>query len=141
MHILFDVNVVLDVLLKREPWRAEARELWDAAAVGTIEGYLAPTTITTIYYLARKLPGGAEPARHAVQACLDTFEICPMDRRTLEAALAKSGGDYEDNVQIVCAEVAQLDGKVTRNVPDFTAASCTVYTPAELLAAIQPPAT
>ncbi|HEV2460312.1 MAG TPA: PIN domain-containing protein [Ktedonobacterales bacterium] len=141
MRILFGENVVLNVLLKREPWRAEARELWDAAAVDTIEGYLAPTTITTIYYLARKLPGGAEPARHAVQACLDTLEICPMDRRTLEAALAKSGGDYENNVQIVCAEVAQLDGIVTRNVPDFTAASCTVYTPAELLAAIQPPAT
>jgi predicted nucleic acid-binding protein len=49
MRVLFDVNVVLDVLLKREPWREDASKLWDAAALGQIEGNLAPTTVTTIY--------------------------------------------------------------------------------------------
>lgn len=134
MRILFDINVVLDVLLKREPWLREAQQLWDAVADGKIEGYLAPTTLTTIYYLARKLPAGSVGAMQSIAARLATFEVCSMDRQTIVLAAAQSGGDFEDNVQIACAEQAGLDGIVTRNAPDFAVASCTIYTPTELLA-------
>jgi predicted nucleic acid-binding protein len=134
MRILFDINVVLDVLLKREPWRAEASQLWDAVAQGKLEGFLAPTTITTVYYLARKLPAGSAGAKQAIAACLSTFEICVMDRQTLDVALSLPGGDFEDSVQIACAHLTNLDGIVTRNAQDFTSARCTVYTPTQLLA-------
>ncbi|MGH2514669.1 MAG: type II toxin-antitoxin system VapC family toxin, partial [Ktedonobacterales bacterium] len=134
MRILFDINVVLDVLLKRDPWRAEASQLWDAVAQGKLEGFLAPTTITTVYYLARKLPAGSAGAKQAITACLSTFEICAMDHQTLDAALSLPGSDFEDSVQIACAHLTSLDGIVTRNAQDFASAQCTVYTPAQLLA-------
>lgn len=138
MRILFDVNVVLDVLLKREPWLREAQQLWDAVADGKIEGHLAPTTLTTIYYLARKLPAGSMGAMQSIVACLATFEVCSMDRQTIVRAAAQSGGDFEDNVQIACAAQTGLDGIVTRNVKHFALASCKVYTPTELLTALHP---
>lgn len=136
MRVLFDVNVVLDVLLSREPWRADAQKLWDHVAQDVIEGYLAPTTVTTIYYLARKLPAGAGAAKQAVQACLSTFDICPVDRQTLELALAHPGVDCEDNVQMVSAQLIGADAIVTRNLKHFTGAPCDVLMPADLLTRI-----
>jgi hypothetical protein len=43
-----------------------------------------------------------------------------VDRPLLEAALALPGADFEDNVQIACAQAANLDLIVARNVADFT---------------------
>jgi PIN domain-containing protein len=72
----------------------------------------------------------------AVQAYLSTFEICSLDRVTLELAAALPGGDFEDNVQIACAYGASLDGIVTRDKTHFAGASGSVYSPTELLAQI-----
>lgn len=136
MRILIGVNVVLDVLLNRAPWAAEAQQIWDAVTADRIEGYLAPTTITNVYYLTRKLPGGSPEGLRAVLGCLQTFEICLMDRTTLELAALMTGSDFEDNVQIACAQQTGVDGIVTRNPGHFTGAPCRVYSPAELLAAL-----
>lgn len=94
---------------------------------------MAPTTITTVYYLARKLPAGSTGAKQAITACLSTFEICAMDQQTLDTALSLPGSDFEDSVQIACAHLASLDGIVTRNAQDFASAQCKVYTPTQLL--------
>lgn len=59
-----------------------------------------------------------------------------MDRQTLDVALSLPDNDFEDSVQIACAHLTSLDGIVTRNAVDFTAAQCKVYAPAELLAQI-----
>ena len=40
MRVLFDTNVVLDVLLQREPWVSEASGLWQANDEGRITGYM-----------------------------------------------------------------------------------------------------
>lgn len=136
MRVLVDVNVVLDVLLNREPWRADASAVWDGVATGKIAGYLAPTTITTIYYLARKQPTGSAAALVAVAACMRTFEICVLDRTTFDMALQLAGPDFEDNVQIACAQQAGVDGIVTRDQQHFKAAGCRVLSPADLRAEV-----
>lgn len=41
-----------------------------------------------------------------------------MARAALERAQALSGSDFEDNVQIACAELNGLDAIVTRNPAD-----------------------
>lgn len=57
MKILFDTNVVLDVLLNREPYVADAIELFSAVENTTITGLLCATTLTTIEYLCAKQSG------------------------------------------------------------------------------------
>ncbi len=51
MKILFDTNVVLDVLIDRKPFSLTASLLFSEVEKGRIEGFLCATTITTIYYL------------------------------------------------------------------------------------------
>ena len=54
MHVLFDTSVVLDVLLRREPWRVESSAVWHAIDDGRINGWLTASSLTDIYYIVRR---------------------------------------------------------------------------------------
>ena len=130
--VLFDTNVVLDVLLNRAPWGTEAAACRQAIDEGRIVGCLTATTITDIFYVARKHKGLAG-AFEAVRVCLDAFAICLVDRRVLEQALDLLGADFEDNLQIACAAQANLDAVVTRDKGGFRDSTLPAFTPSELL--------
>jgi hypothetical protein len=130
---LLDVNVVLDVLLHREPFYADSRAIWDACDAGRFSGVLAATTFTNIFYIARKLKG-RDVARDVVATCLDSFDVSPVYRECLAGALIMRGPDFEDDVQIQCAVTWFADHIVTRNPADFAASPIPVLTPAEFLA-------
>ena len=49
MRILFDTNIILDVLLNREPWVNQAQAIWQANDEGRISGYLVASTVTDIF--------------------------------------------------------------------------------------------
>ncbi|MCC5644381.1 PIN domain-containing protein [Nostoc sp. CHAB 5824] len=57
MRILIDTNVVLDCLQEREPFVEDAVKLFAKIDAGEIEGFIAATTITNIYYIVRKAAG------------------------------------------------------------------------------------
>ncbi len=136
MRVLLDTNVLLDVLLNRAPWVAESCAVWQAHEDGRIPGYVVACAVADIFYVARRLTQ-LETARKAVRLCLETFEICAVDRQALEQAQSLLGNDFEDNLQIACASLASLDAIVTRDKEGFKTAPLTVLRPAELLAKIQ----
>ena len=74
MRILFDTNVILDVLLDREPFSDAATQLLENVENGSLVGYLSATTITTIHYLAAKSIG-KEKAQIEISKLLSTIEI------------------------------------------------------------------
>jgi predicted nucleic acid-binding protein len=131
-QILLDTNVLLDVLLKRDPWVTESSAVWQAHDDGRIVGFVMACALADIFYIARRLKG-LEAAQAAVRICLEAFEICTVDRQALEQALSLPGNDFEDNLQIACASLAGLDVIVTRDQKGFQAASLPALTPAELL--------
>lgn len=136
MRILFDTDVILDLLLDREPFNTTAAWLINRVHTDKLEGLISATTLTTIFYLARKVVGSKE-ARGQVEDLLKIFQVAPVNRAVLEAALALSIKDYEDAVQHASAEFAGAEGIVTRNVTDFKQATLSVYTPAELRATLE----
>lgn len=118
IRVLADTNVVLDLLLQREPWLTEARPFWDARDDGSVFVYLLASVVTDIYSVCRK-QAGKDKALNAVETCLTGFEIVPVDLALLRQALGQTGPDFEDNVQIACAQLAAVDFIVTRNSADF----------------------
>jgi predicted nucleic acid-binding protein len=133
MRVLLDANILLDVLLDRQPWVDDSSRIWQACDDARIVGYLPASTLTDIFYVARRTTD-VVTAQIALGLCLAAFELCPVDRPTIEAAADLPGGDFEDNVQIACAVAAALDAIVTRNPNDFSASSIPVFTPTAFLA-------
>jgi predicted nucleic acid-binding protein len=132
VRILFDTNVLLDVLLAREPFVEASATLFDANVRGAVDGVLGATTVTTIYYLvSRERPAGT--AQRHVKELLRLFDVAPVSRRVLVQAMDAEFDDYENAVLAAAADGAGCDGIVTRNETDFKSAALPVYTPAELL--------
>ncbi len=62
-RILFDINVILAVLLDRQPHVEASATAWAAIEAGILEGMLAAHAVTTIHYLIRKEKGGVKATR------------------------------------------------------------------------------
>lgn len=132
MRILFDTNVVLDVLLNRQPYAASASQLMVLVEKKRIDGLLGATTVTTIHYLAMKAVGASRARKH-VQTLLGLFEIAPVAQAALLQALSSRFDDYEDAVLHEAARAAGADGIVTRDATGFSRSSLRIYAPDELL--------
>jgi predicted nucleic acid-binding protein len=102
MRILIDINVVLDFLQEREPFVEDAAKLFEKIDAGEIEGFIAATTITNIYYIIRKA-AGIVAAQDAITQILTDLYICPVDRSVIEQAISLNFRDFEDAVQYACA--------------------------------------
>jgi len=133
MNVLIDSNVVLDVVLKRQPWEPEASQVWAACESGRVTGYLAASMLTDMFYIVRRTVDRVA-AFDAIDVALQTFTIGAVDRTLLERARHLPGNDFEDNVQIACALIAGLDAIVTRDPKGFAESPVLVLTPADLLA-------
>lgn len=77
MHALIDTDVVLDLLLKRAPFFADAFALWQAADQGRFERYVAAITPINVFYIARKA-NGAAAARQVVADLLAVVRVAPV---------------------------------------------------------------
>ena len=134
--MVFDTNVVLDVLLDREPVAIVGARLFSHVERGLLPGYLCATTVTTIHYLAEKTLG-AEQARHKIRNLMRLFEVAPVNRAILEAALVSRLADFEDAVLHEAALHVGAQGIVTRDPAGFKGARLPIYTPDELWKPLQ----
>jgi predicted nucleic acid-binding protein len=118
MKILIDTNIVLDVLLDRQPFVDEGIALFEMVEQQQIQGYIAATTVTNIFYIVRKAHNRTV-ALDAVRRVLMALELCQVDRAVIEQAIDDGLKDFEDGVQVACAKLNQLDAIVTRDRNDF----------------------
>lgn len=88
-----------------------------------------------MYHVGQK-EAGDDAARVGIRRMLDLFAIAPVHRSALQNALDSGFRDFEDAMLHEAARQARADGIFMRNADDFTAATLTIYTPAELLQAL-----
>lgn len=122
-----DTNVVLDVLLDRQPFAADSAIVMASAETGGIEAYLCATTITTIHYLGAKTLGQKEAVRQ-IANLLQIFRIAPVTAAVLNAALQIKARDFEDAVLFEAAKGVQAEAIITRNPADFPKNDIPIHT-------------
>jgi len=131
LKIVFDTNIVLDILLNREPFVELSANIVSSVENKNIEGYLCATTITTLDYLISKQTN-RNVARIEIQKLLNIFEISEVNAKVLDMSLNSGFRDFEDAVQYYSGECCGVNGLVTRNTKDYKQAKLPVYTPDEL---------
>lgn len=136
MKILFDTNVVLDVLLDREPFVHHSSYLMSKVERSEIAGFLCATTITTIHYLITKSLSPKEAIQH-IRALLSLFEVAPVNRIVLENALNPKFTNFEDSVLHEAAIHAGAEYIVTRDISGFKKSRIPAYTPDEFIHMIE----
>jgi len=136
LKVLFDTNVVLDVLLDRQPFRDPAALLFSKVERKELTGVLGATTLTTIYYLVAKASGSAV-ARSAVRDLIGLFQIAAVNQEVLSKAVESSLKDFEDAVLAEAGILESVDAIVTRDPEDFRDNPLPVLSPQELQTALE----
>jgi predicted nucleic acid-binding protein len=116
--VLVDTNVILDVLLDRQPHAGASVAVWAAIETGSVEGVLAAHAVTTIHYLIRRELGSAR-AKRTVAAMLRVFGVASVDGPVIQLALDLPLSDFEDAVTAAAAQAAACDCIVTRDPKGF----------------------
>ncbi len=136
MRVLFDIDVVLDLLLDRRPFSRDAGILLSKAEQGELSGHLCATAVTTIHYLARKAIGERR-ARTEVRKLLTFLEPAVVNRAVLEGAFDAKFRDFENAVSHEAARQAGVECIVTRNIRDFKGSLIPAYSPSELVRTLE----
>jgi predicted nucleic acid-binding protein len=130
--IMLDLNVLLDVLQKREPHYPVSAAVLEQMLHGDEVGALSAHAVTTVYYLVARYADRAAADR-ALSWLLRHLHVCTVGRKELERAQSLGWGDFEDAVVAAAAERSGCACIVTRNVKDFTASPVPALTPQEYL--------
>ncbi len=129
--ILLDSDVLLDVVLAREPHLAPARTLLELLE-GKKRAFVAWHTLSNLYYLTRPLRGAAA-ARQFLDDLTAFVVVAPTDTEAFRYALSLKIGDLEDAMQIAAAWACGASWIATRNVSDFRRSPIPARRPEQLL--------
>lgn len=123
--ILVDLNVILDVVQKREPHYGASAALLDLVAGGSIKAMISAHCFTTIHDIIERYQG-PEPANWTV------------DRKAeLSHARLQNWNDFEDAVTAAVAEAAGCHYIVTRDLSGFLKSKTQFLSPEEYLAMVR----
>jgi len=131
-RVLFDVNVVLDLLLDRHPHFEASAAAFAAVESGIAEGLLAAHAVTTIHYLVRKQTSAAKTRRILTQI-LSVLNVAAVDSTVIQRALDLPCPDFEDAVTAAAAHAADCNYIVTRDPKGFQGSPVRSLTPDSIL--------
>ena len=133
MKLLIDTNVVLDVLLRREPFFRTAAEVLNLTQRDEVREYVSASAITDIYYIANKQMKDRDAVRDLLKRLLMVVSVAAVSEREIQNALNLAWGDFEDSVQYSVALLNEMDGIVTRNPSDYQEANMRIWLPEQAL--------
>lgn len=133
MKVLIDTNVILDWLLHREPFHRNAEYIIEKCMFGNVDGYLTAHMMSDLFYILRKDMTAEKRKKLLILLC-DTMEIIFEDKETIRGTLCNEQWmDFEDGLQMQCADKEEVDYIVTRNTKDFKMSKVTAIEPEQFI--------
>ena len=129
--VFLDTNVVLDIVLERTEFLAEARQILLLRDDEKIELFTSALTVANVAYVVRKL---GKNHIEVVRQLLLWFTIINLTRDQLESATVSLFKDFEDGLQYFAVrEIKGLDYIITRDGTGFKESRIPVVNPREFL--------
>ncbi len=119
MKVLFDTNVLLDVVEKREPHFSDSYQVFMKSANLEIEAIIGAGSITDIYYVIKK---NCKDTNKALGFIIDLIKIVnPVDTKAtdIQEAIRLNFSDFEDAIVAATALRENVKYIITRNEADF----------------------
>jgi predicted nucleic acid-binding protein len=134
--VLCDINFILDIFLKREPFYRSAARVFKKIEDGKLRGYLCSLSFPTLFYLLTK-ELNREKALKTLEKIRIVFRVAPVDEKVIDMSLVSDFKDFEDAVQYYSALRSKADCIITRNKSDYSDDKIPVLTPDEFLAVFE----
>jgi predicted nucleic acid-binding protein len=131
--ILVDTNVLLDAVLVRMRWAADAVSLLAAAARGDVEVVATVHALATLDYVARKRIGAAA-SRSAIVELMTMISVAEVGSDDVRYALSSAIPDFEDALHAAAARRAGARVIATRDPAHYKNSQIPALAPAAALA-------
>lgn len=135
LSCLFDTDVLLDVVFRREPFANQSAHALLLAERQTIAGWTTPLILANVFYLVGRART-ATAAHQAIRGLREILGILGVGTAETDVAFARAAEypDWEDQLQYAAAEHHACKYLITRNVGDFPTSPVHAVTPSEFLA-------
>ena len=131
-QVLFDSDVLLDILAQRQPFVIASAQALNTVMKKQVQGFVSGHAVTNIFYILRRQIG-SEAARKLIENLLQHIQIASVTNQVIHQALQSPIKDFEDAVTSAAAMSAGLEIIVTRNQADFVASLVPAMLPEEFL--------
>lgn len=135
MRVLVDTNVILDVLLRREPFFADSYHALRKVIEAEGECLFTASAVTDVFFVLRKALHSAPEARQRVEQLGSLVVFTDVTGADVHTALSRQMPDFEDALVDAVAERNEADWILTRNVRDFVGSTVPAVTPTEFMSA------
>ncbi|MCA1743131.1 MAG: PIN domain-containing protein [Desulfonatronovibrio sp.] len=132
MKVVVDLNVLLDVVQKRDKFYFSSAVVLEAVVEKKVHGFIPAHLITTLYYLTAR-HSSKENADLLIQWILTHCEIGAESRQEFLTAIQLDFPDFEDAVVAGVAKSHQCEFIITRNIKDFKNSPVQAMTPEEFI--------
>jgi predicted nucleic acid-binding protein len=133
--VFIDTNVLLDVLLAREPFVSDAQRVWTLAERRELQAVISAVSFLNVHYVVRRLASRREADR-AMKGLRGVFQIAAIDRETVDQAIESRISDFEDAVQHACAVRVAARCIVTRDERHYGGSAIPILAPRAFLASL-----
>ncbi|MBI4977157.1 MAG: PIN domain-containing protein [Spirochaetes bacterium] len=116
--VFLDSDVILDLLLNREPDVQFIEQLFTKIEVGDIEGYTSSLVFSNVYYVLRKYTNH-EKAMSGIKKLQQIIRILNVGKNEICSASESDFNDFEDAIQIYTAKNNKIKVIITRNKQDY----------------------
>lgn len=132
MKVLIDTNVILDVLCGRAEFLEASSRVWKYCEINKLSGVISALSVPNIVYILRK-ELDPDKTKEIIDRILLIFDVAELKAEDLRKAAEMKTSDYEDAIQMCCADRINADFIVTRNIRDFVSSPVPAVKPSELL--------
>ena len=133
MKIFIDTNILIDLLVKRQPSYSTVVKVFDIALKRKDTIVISNLSIINAHYIVKKLNVQETTLRMALHNICTSCEIVPLNVNVTVKSLVSTFKDFEDATQYYCALESACDVIITNNEKDFQLSSLPVMNPAEFL--------
>jgi len=136
--VFIDADIILDLLLDREPYSLSSSKLFTAIEEREVIAFTTPVILANIYYISAKMIN-RKSALEYVRKLLTLLKVTAVDEKIMLLAANSDFKDFEDSIQYYAAKNEAVDFLITRNKMDYKIADLTVCTPDEYLSVYHKP--
>lgn len=117
-RLFVDSDILLDILLQREPFYLFSQDLLNRGENKEIEISTSALVVANIYYITVKALGRTE-AIDKVKKLMKILKVLPLNEDCITLAMNSNFSDVEDAMQHFMAIENQCDLIITRNLKHY----------------------
>lgn len=132
LNVFLDTNVIIDFMAHRDEFFDDAAIIVSLAINKKLKLHVASMSFATAsYILSRKVDDSK--VKMIIGNFCNFCKVDVVDADCVEYGVTSKFKDFEDAMQFRCAQNANVDYIITRNVKDFEESSITALTPHDFL--------